>query len=263
MDEDKYLLKIKKFGYPMRDSTMTTNFCGFYLDKRKNLLKEFQKLYSESSKFDEKRKNSIRSYITSTWVRYEYVLFDVDQIKEIHDTEIDNDTQFLIENITYNFIITVSSILESLAQILHYWYEGGNFKPNLEYRARKDLIDNLKSPNREIYDYLLKENIQKWIIYFKGYRDFIQHRQQVHVMPSEDVSRGTSEMVIELKPGMHDVYPNMDYDSFQDVFLPVYNDRGKSVENINVFCQEHLDKLTEIMETVSKLIIDQEASEKI
>jgi len=74
-------------------------------------------------------------------------------------------------------------------------------------------------------------------------------------MPYEDRSKGINEMVIELKPGMNRFYPNLDVDSFQEVYLPVYGKNGDTMRNINLFCKETLDKLTEIMETIARLII--------
>ncbi len=257
--EDIFLLKIKKFDYPMKGSSerfrYTTNFCGYYLDQRKAKLIHFQDLFKLAEKFEEKRMNSIRMYIDSIWTRYEYILFNKNQIDEIHNNcDIDNDSQFLIECFLYNFIILTYSILDSLAWIIHHWYGLSLHKQQitLNFTDKDKLKKGIRQSNSVMADFLEQDIIQKWIQYLQEYRDQIQHRHKVHVMPEEGPNY--KRMVIERKPGLHQFYPNLSFNSFEEAYMPVWQEHGDTMQPVLDFCNEHFNKITEVIEFVSSYL---------
>jgi len=254
--ENTFLLKIKKYDYPMKGSTdrckYTTNFCGYYLEQRKLKLIHFQDLFKLAEKFEEKKKNSLREYINSVWVRFEYVLFNKDQIKKIHDgCDIDNDSQFLIECFIYNFIILSYSLLDSLAWIIHHWYDLSlhRLQITLNFRDKDKLKKKIRQLNGDLAEFLEQDEIQNWVQTLQEYRDQIQHRQKVHVMPEEgpDYKR----MVIERKPGLCGFYPNFKHDKFEEAYMPVWEKHGNLMQPVLEFCDEYFEQITEIIENVS------------
>lgn len=257
--ENTFLLKIKKYDYPMNGSTerfrCTTNFCGYYLDKRKAKLINFDCLFNLAEKFEEKRTNSIRMYVDSIWTRYEYILFNKDQIESIHQNcDIDNDSQFLIECFLYNFIILTYSILDSLGWIIHHWYSLSLPKQQitLNFFEKDKFKIKIRENNTVLADLLESSDFQKWVQYLQEYRDQIQHRQKVHVMPEE--GPGYKRMVIERKPGLCQFYPNLSCNSFEEAYMPVIEKHGEMMQPVLEFCEEHFNKITNIIEQVSLLI---------
>jgi len=253
---DDILLIINACGYPTDQPNTTTDFVGYYLDRRQNYLKEFQDLFELAKLFDEKRKNSLWGYITSSWTRFEYVLFAKDQINKVHKTPINNNSQFLIETFMYNFIITLYSLLDSLAWIIHHWYKLNlpRMQITLNFSSKDELKKKIQLLNKPLADYLEKGDIQDWINYIQDYRDCIQHRQRVQIMPEYNETLGYKRMVIELKPGLHQFYPNLSYDSFEEAYMPVWEKYGTTMEPVNDFCDKHFSKLLGIIENVSKCI---------
>ena len=96
-----------------------------------------------------------------------------------------------------------------MAWIIHHWYDLGLHKQQitLNFRDKDKLKKKIRQLNNNLADFLEQDEIQNWIQTLQEYRDQIQHRQKVHVMPEE--SPDYKRMVIERKPGLCGFYPTL------------------------------------------------------
>lgn len=253
MPDRNIIFSIPKEGYDSGNG-YTINFSGYYTDICKRNLPYFHGLNLKLTQFEEKRKNSLSGYINSTWSRYEYALFLSDSIIKINaESRIDNDSQFLIETYTYNFIITVYSILDSLAWIVNHWYlfDLHRMKVTLNFyeTSKQKLLKKVKTKNEALFNYLSFTKTQDWINYLQEYRDQIQHRSKLHIIPQD-----SSHMVIELKPGLCEFYPNLENESFEVMCAQTSSQHGDIFQPIDVFCKNHINQITKLIERISRML---------
>lgn len=201
---DKNILYKVKREYTIQKAehrTHTMNFGLYYIERVKDLTKypSMLRLFVVD-KTKHARSEEISEILFSIILRFEQLLFAFDRIEEItKESGRDNDVLFIVGFHLYYFISLVKTLGDNLTWLLKLCYD-----LNLNY-TNLDLLSeafktSLKHKNRNIHDIIFNHPIFPHFKKIKDFRDIIQHRQTLHVVPVMLGIKGPERIMIPKDP---------------------------------------------------------------
>ncbi len=275
---DKNILyKVKrKYTLVKTDNlTHTVNFGLYYIHRVRDLIKTYHPILKlflvEKAKHD--KSEEIIEILFSAMLRFEQLLFAFDRIEDMtRDSTRDNDVLFIVNFHLYYFISLAKTLGDNLAWLLMLYC---NF--DIKYTNIDLLSESFKAllcqNNRYLHDIIFNHQLYPNYKKIKDYRNIIQHRQALHVVPVMLGINGPEKIMVPKDPeslvpyGLRinkqyeaifakaeDAESMVEYGALETVLYAGHPEDIPYEEPV-VFCKRYIEFLSDIFTNVFERII--------
>ncbi|MDD5163585.1 MAG: hypothetical protein PHD95_05245 [Candidatus ainarchaeum sp.] len=219
-------------------------------------------LRPDTSKISHSNKLYFGEYYDALRKRLEIFCFQERTAMELNALPANNDSLFLLRVFIFAYIVNTCAILDNVCWCLNYFYDLKCDKYDIGMRfsnkKEKEFLKKLNRKNANLAQKLDGKDIQEWIDWFEEYRDIIQHRSMIHVMPVQEAGKQIA-IKIPSDPTLAAGVPVSKGGkllSYEENWDRIYKEKGNPFIEIEKFYCNTTEKITSIISALMEEISD-------